>query len=44
MAALKPLTREDFAVVFGVGEYKLKLYSEPFLSVIKQHIAAKANS
>ncbi len=41
MAALKPLTREDFAAVFGVGEHKLKVYSEAFLSVIKQHTAAK---
>ena len=43
MAARKPLTREDFAVVFGVGEHKLKVYSDAFISVIKQHIAAKAN-
>lgn len=39
MAALKPLTREDFAVVFGVGEHKLKVYSEVFISVIKEHMA-----
>lgn len=41
MAQLKPLTREDFAVVFGVGEHKLKVYSEVFISVIKEHIAAR---
>lgn len=41
MAELKPLTREDFAVVFGVGEHKLKVYSEVFISVIKEHIAAR---
>ena len=41
MAARKPLTREDFAVVFGVGEHKLKVYSEVFISVIKEHIAAR---
>jgi len=44
MAARKPLTREDFAVVFGVGEHKLKAYSEAFINVIKQHTAMKANS
>jgi len=44
MAALKPLTREDFAEVFGVGEHKLKVYSEAFISVIKQHTATKVNS
>lgn len=41
MAQLKPLTREDFAVVFGVGEHKLKVYSEVFISVIKEHIAER---
>ena len=39
MAELKPLTRDDFAVVFGVGEHKLKVYSEVFISVIKEHMA-----
>ena len=41
MAALKPLTREDFSAVFGVGEHKLKIYSEPFISVIRQHVSGR---
>ena len=41
MAALKPLTRDDFIAVFGVGEHKLKVYSEAFINVIKQYTAAK---
>ena len=40
MAELKPLTREDFARVFGVGEHKLKAYADKFISVIKQHGAS----
>ena len=40
MAARKPLTREDFAEVFGVGEHKLKTYSDAFLNVIRQHGAS----
>ncbi len=38
MAVLKPLTREDFSSVFGVGEHKLKIYSESFIGVIKQYV------
>ncbi len=37
MAAQKPLTPQDFAAVFGVGEHKLKVYSEAFMSVIKHY-------
>jgi len=41
MAALKPLTREDFSAVFGVGEHKLKIYSEAFIGVIKQYVTKR---
>ncbi len=37
MAALKPLTCEDFSAIFGVGEHKLKIYSEAFISIIKEY-------
>jgi ATP-dependent DNA helicase RecQ len=37
MAVLKPLTREDFAAVFGVGEHKLKVYSDVFINVIREY-------
>ncbi|MBU1998824.1 MAG: HRDC domain-containing protein, partial [Candidatus Omnitrophica bacterium] len=38
MASGKPTTCEDFSGVFGVGEHKLKIYAEPFLSVIKKYL------
>lgn len=41
MAALKPLTHEDFSAVFGVGEHKLKIYSESFISVIRQYVTSQ---
>lgn len=37
MAANKPLTLEAFAMVFGVGEHKLKLYGHAFTQIIKQY-------
>ena len=37
MASRKPFTRDAFAEVFGVGEHKLKMYGEQFMSVIKGH-------
>lgn len=42
MAKLKPLTREDFSAVFGVGDHKLKIYSEAFIGVIKEHVTKSA--
>ena len=41
MALGKPTTREDFSGVFGVGEHKLKIYSDPFISVIKRYLGDK---
>ena len=41
MAILKPLTREAFAAVFGVGEHKLKIYSEPFISVVRGYVTKR---
>ena len=38
MAGRKPLTAEDFAAVFGVGEHKLKVYAEAFINVVKQYV------
>ncbi|MFH1397279.1 MAG: DNA helicase RecQ [Candidatus Omnitrophota bacterium] len=35
MASQKPITREAFSQVFGVGEHKLKTYADHFISVIK---------
>ena len=37
MAARIPLTREAFSGIFGVGEHKLKLYAQAFLSVIRNY-------
>jgi len=36
MALKKPVTREEFADVFGVGESKVELYAEIFTAVIKK--------
>ncbi|MDP2929316.1 MAG: DNA helicase RecQ [Candidatus Omnitrophota bacterium] len=38
MASVKPTTREAFSGIFGVGEHKLKIYTEPFIDVIKQYL------
>ncbi|MDP7423147.1 MAG: RecQ family ATP-dependent DNA helicase, partial [bacterium] len=38
MALLKPLNKEEFTDVFGVGERKLEQYSEPFIEVIKTYL------
>jgi ATP-dependent DNA helicase RecQ len=38
MATVKPVTREAFAAIFGVGERKLETYADPFLDVIKQYL------
>jgi ATP-dependent DNA helicase RecQ len=39
MAARRPLTREDFADVHGVGEAKLKAFADPFLAEIRAYAA-----
>jgi superfamily II DNA helicase RecQ len=38
MASRKPITREAFSEVFGVGDHKLKTYADHFIGVIKQRI------
>lgn len=38
MATVKPVTRDSFSGIFGVGEHKLKTYADPFLDVIKQYL------
>ena len=38
MATRKPTTKSAFAEIFGVGEHKLKIYADQFISVIKQHV------
>ena len=38
MALIKPLTREDFTSVYGVGERKLERYWEPFTEVITSYL------
>jgi ATP-dependent DNA helicase RecQ len=47
MATVKPVTRDAFSVIFGVGEHKLKTYANSFLDVIRQYFeknTANANS
>ncbi len=36
MAAKKPLTKNDFADIYGVGEQKLKQYADVFIDIISQ--------
>jgi ATP-dependent DNA helicase RecQ len=38
MATIKPTTREAFATVYGVGDYKLGVYAEAFLDTIKKYL------
>ena len=38
MATVKPVTRDAFSGIFGVGERKLKTYADPFLDVIQQYL------
>ncbi|MFH1665490.1 MAG: DNA helicase RecQ [Candidatus Omnitrophota bacterium] len=37
MAVQKPVTRENFADIFGVGESKLEMYAEEFMGVIRRY-------
>jgi ATP-dependent DNA helicase RecQ len=39
MASLKPVTKEAFAAVFGVGERKVEMYAEMFIEIIKQYLS-----
>jgi ATP-dependent DNA helicase RecQ len=41
MAMIKPITREAFATVYGVGDYKLHTYSDAFTELIKQYLNDK---
>jgi ATP-dependent DNA helicase RecQ len=38
MAAIKPITREAFATVYGVGDHKLRIYADAFIEVIKKYL------
>jgi len=38
MARIKPTTREAFATVYGVGDYKLHAYADAFIEVIKNFL------
>ena len=38
MARIKPTTREAFASVYGVGDYKLRTYAVAFIEVIKKYL------
>ncbi|MCX5905695.1 MAG: DNA helicase RecQ [Deltaproteobacteria bacterium] len=38
MSTIKPITREGFAAVYGVGDYKLNAYAEMFIEVIRQYL------
>jgi ATP-dependent DNA helicase RecQ len=38
MARIKPTTREAFATVYGVGDYKMHAYADAFIEVIKSFL------
>jgi superfamily II DNA helicase RecQ len=38
MAMIKPITKEAFATVYGVGDQKLRAYAESFIGVIKKYL------
>lgn len=39
MALIKPVTKEAFAKIFGVGEKKLESYADEFIEIIRKYIA-----
>jgi ATP-dependent DNA helicase RecQ len=41
MATIKPITREAFATVYGVGDHKLRVYAEAFIEPIKKYLQGK---
>jgi len=38
MAMIKPITRQAFATVYGVGDYKLGAYADAFIGAIKRYL------
>jgi ATP-dependent DNA helicase RecQ len=38
MARIKPVTKEAFAAVYGVGDQKLRAYAEAFVEVIRRYL------
>jgi ATP-dependent DNA helicase RecQ len=38
MAMIKPITREAFATVYGVGDHKLRAYADAFIEVINKYL------
>jgi ATP-dependent DNA helicase RecQ len=41
MARIKPITREAFATVYGVGDHKLRVYAEVFVELIREYLQGK---
>ncbi len=38
MARIKPVTKEAFAAVYGVGDHKLRVYADAFIEIIKKYL------
>ncbi len=38
MARNKPITREAFSAIYGVGDHKLHVYADAFLGVIIKYL------
>ncbi len=43
MATIRPVTREAFAAVYGVGDFKLNAYADVFIKVIKEYLQDRPN-
>ncbi len=43
MAGIKPITREAFASVHGVGDHKLRVYADAFIEIIKKYLDSGRN-
>jgi ATP-dependent DNA helicase RecQ len=41
MATIKPVTRQAFAMVYGVGDHKLRIYADDFIEVINEYLQGK---
>jgi len=41
---IKPITREAFATVYGVGDHKLRFYADTFIGTIKKYFEDKQES
>ncbi len=44
MTRIKPVSREEFSTIFGIGEVKLNQYSEIFTKIIKEYLVLETQA